>query len=695
MSIFRDIADKFNGDKPVGPGDLRGGQDQTPDEKKLAEFVKKRVEDVRSAGNRIAHEGQWMTNIAYLLGFDSVYYDTTNRQFRTVDGGGRVGLRRNRVFENLILPAVQNRQARLCKNPPKFEVRPEDNTNEAKEAARLGLEVLLQLWEDCEINVKRLSLIMWVQECGHAYMKVSFDDEKGGELTDPETGEFLGYEGEIVVEPVSSFEVFPDPLAQTLEDCQWIVQAKVRKLDYFRTRYPERGGLVKEEGAWLLSVQYEQRIQSLNSTGMSSASSVLQMENAAIELSYYEKRSRKHRQGRHVVVANGIILKDDELPVGHIPFAKFDDVMVAGKYYSEATITHARPLQDQYNRTLTRRAMWVNRLLAGKYIAARGHGLAQESLDDASGEVVEYDYVPGAGEPHAVQAPAIPQYAYQETEQNKKSLNEIFGLSDVARGQLPSAGIPAVGMQLLLEQDETRIGVEVEQHEHAYARMGMLMLRYAAKNYKTPRNLIERGVNNDINLRKYSGEDLPQRPEVRVTRGSTIPTSTSMRRQEILNTMQLGLLGNPADPQVQEKVLEMMEFGNNAGLWEESALDSAQAKREVDSIETGELPKIHLYDNHPYLIKKLNNYRKSDKAVEAGPQVEALVDQAINIHGQMQQQLANPQIANMKMNVQDGLTPQGQPLLDNLERPGQPTAGGIAQPGQMPHNSEQPMQGVQ
>ena len=228
---------------------------QTADEIALAAFVKKRVEDVRSASNRIAHEGVWMTNVAYLLGFDSVYYDTASRQFRSTDGAGRVGLRRNRVFENLVLPAVQNRQARLCKVPPRFELRPEGNSNDAKEAARLGLEVLLQLWDETNLNAKRLALTMWLQECGHAYLKVGFDDELGEPMHDPLTGEFIGYEGEITVDPVSAFEIFPDPLATTLDDAQWLVQAKVRKLDYFKTRYPERGGLVKEEGAWLLSVQ--------------------------------------------------------------------------------------------------------------------------------------------------------------------------------------------------------------------------------------------------------------------------------------------------------------------------------------------------------------------------------------------------------------------------------------------------------
>lgn len=705
MSIWDNMAGRLFNRSGSDDGELpplRTAEDQSEDEKKLAAFIKKRVDDSNTAANRISHMGTWLTNIAYVLGFDSVFFDTNTRQFQSTTGSAGTSsglLRRGRVFENIILPAVQNRQARLCKNPPKFEVAPEDNTNEAKEDARLGHDVLLQLWNDCEINVKRLGLTMWLQECGHSYMKVSFDDELGLPLTDPESGDVIGYEGKVVVEPCSAFEVYPDPLAQTLDQCQWLVQAKVRKLDYFRTRYPERGHLVKEEGAWLMSVQYEQRIQSMNNTGMNSAATQMQMENAAIELSYYEKRSRKHPRGRHVVLANGVILDDKDLAVGEIPFAKFDDILVAGKYYSEATITHARPLQDQYNRTLTRRAMWSNRLLAGKYIAARGHGLHEEALDDSSGEVIEYDYVPGATEPHAVAAPNMPEYAYKETESLKKSLFEIFGLSEVSRGQLPSAGIPAVGMQLLLEQDETRIGIEVEQHEHAYAWMGKLMLLFAARYFKTERNLVKKGIDNDTVISKFTGEDLPKNPQVFVVRGSTIPTSLALRRTEIMNAFGQGLLGNPQDPLVREKVSGMMEYGDTNGLWKDSALDSSMLRRWIQMIEQCEMPQINKGDNHAYLIKGLNDYRKSDKGQDLDPQCKAILQATLDRDVDIAARMANPQMDQMEQNVKMGLTPDGKPLLGNMTDPltGAPMPvdhAGLAQNQGMAQTESQPLQGV-
>ena len=57
-------------------------KDQGMEEAKLCDFVKGKIEDVRTFGARISSEGIWLTNVAYVVGFDSLYYDTDIRQFR-------------------------------------------------------------------------------------------------------------------------------------------------------------------------------------------------------------------------------------------------------------------------------------------------------------------------------------------------------------------------------------------------------------------------------------------------------------------------------------------------------------------------------------------------------------------------------------------------------------------------------------
>lgn len=617
--------------------------DQTPDERTLCGYIKNKVEEVRASGARISAEGIWMTNIAYLLGYDSIYYDTNQRQFRPVNQGARF-LKRNRVHVNKVLPTAQNRLARLCKNPPKFDVRPESSSEDDKDQARFELEVLAQLWdqEGIQLNKQRIPLYMWLQQCGHSYIKVSWDDCLGKPLNDPDSGDFDGYEGDIRADICSAFELFVDPLAKTIEEAQWVVQAKVRKLEYFRSHYPDRGDAVMEEGPWLLSVQYEQRINSLNTSGPMSSGTNIQMKNAAIELSYYEKRSRKHPNGRHCVVANGILLQDDDLLIGEIPFTKFDDVLIAGKFYSEAIITHLRPLQDQFNRLYSSRSTWTNRLLHGKYLAAKGHGIIAEGLNDADTEIVQYTPVPNAPAPSAMQIPVIPQYAYVEETNLEKQFDEISGISEVSKGQLPSASIPAVGMQLLQEQDETRIGIQTEWAEDAWARVGRQLLKTAQKQYITPRYLKKAGKLGEYNVKQYTGAQLSENPDVTVIRGSTIPDSKILRRQELLNVFSQGLLGNPQDPKVREQVLDQLEYGEIGEVWLEQSLVHNQIKKTINMIENGIAPQVNELDDHVAHVQEKNNYRISDKFDLLDPHNQGLMMADIEAHLHFYVQQNNP-----------------------------------------------------
>lgn len=628
---------------PIQPKNV---QEQPQEDQELASFVKNFVEDVRNQATRVAHEGIWMTNIAYLCGLDNIYYDPTTRQFRPIgpNAGNPNYIPRNRIHENVLLPACQKRAARMCKSPPKYEVAPESMDEEDKEAARLGADVIDGVFDRQKMLQKRVVLSMWLQQCGHAYVGVCFDDSLGGDLRDPESGNFLGKEGDIRLDVASAFECFADPLAKNWDEVKKFARCKVRKLDYFRNRY-ERGDLVKEEGVWLLSQQYEMRINTMSTAGPASSGTAEQMKGAAIEISYYEAPSSGYPMGRHVIAANGVLLKNDELPVGEIPYAKFDDILIAGKFYSDTPVTHARPLQDQYNRTLQKCAEWTNRLLAGKFIAAKGHGLIQEALNNQSGEVVEYDEIPGMPPPTAMNIPVIPQYAYTEREELKKAIYDIFNLSEVSRGQLPSASIPAVGINLLLEQDETTMGFEIEQHEHAWARVGMLVLKYVDKYFITPRKLKTRGKNMEYQVTEYSGAQLRGNFDVTVKRGSTVPNSKVLKRQEIMNLYQSGLYGNVQDPAVIQRVMADMEYGDVNDAWKKYHLDMGQINRTIKMLEQGQQPLVDEKDNHVLHLQEKNNYRVSDKWDTLPPVIQDMFQIDMQTHLSYYVEQSNPQLA--------------------------------------------------
>lgn len=644
--ITKRLLGAFNGEEQK----IESAEDQSQDEKDLVAFVRNKIDDSRQNGTRVASEGIWLTNIAYLLGYD-VYYDTQSRQYRPVNNSnGRV--LRNRLRCNRILPTIHNRQARLYQNAPKYDVRPEGNSSEDKDAARLSLEVINDVWDKQKIDLKRFQMLMWTQECGYSFLKASWDSMLGKPQFDPTTNECVGYEGEIRIDPVSSFEIFQDPMAKTLEDCQYLIQAKVRKLDYFRSHYPERGELVKEEDAWLISAQYEQRINSMSASGMMFSNTSEQMKNAAIECAYYERRSLKHPNGRLVVVANGVLLQDGELPVGEIPFVKFDDIVIGGKFMSESLITHLRPIQDQINRTIAKRAEWLNTLLAGKYLAQKGHGLIKEAFTDNSAEILEANDIEKI---RPVDIPQLPQWAYLEEERLIAMFDNIAGIGEISQGRLPSAGIPAIGMQFLQEQDETRLGVITSQHEEAYAQLGTLILKYTQKFVKVPRLLKIAGSGLKYTIKNFMGADIKNSNDVLVIKGSTLPRSKVLRRQEIINAMSQGILGNPQDPKLQAKILRAMEWGDLAEIWTDQAMVDQQISEQVEQIKLGIEPPVHELDKHDEFVRQLNEIRISDTYKSMKPEARAILEKVLEEHLNWIIKLNNP-----------GLDQQGE-LAQNMQ----------------------------
>ncbi len=618
---------------------IESAEEQTSEDKALVAYVRGKLDERRQSSARVAQEGINLTNIAYLCGFDSVYFDGTSRQFKPIPSPSQF-LKRNRVHVNRILPTVQNRLARLLKNPPRWDVRPKSGDEEDKDASRLCEQVIIQLWESLHINRKRIPLTMWVQQCGSAYLKVCWDDTLGEKKVYPkpnmETGKIeyeVVAEGDIRVDVCSFFEGFPDNYAKSWDEINDFIQAKIRKLNYFKDHYPETGHLVQEEDCWLNSLSYEARINSLNTVTGTAGGSSSQLKDSAIEISYYEKPSNKHPYGRHLIIANGIKLKDDILPIDELPFIKFDDIIVGGKLNAESIITHLRPLQDQINKGKQMRAAWSNRMLTGKLIVARGHNIAQEALNDQSGEVVMYDPLPNTPEPHQLVMPAIPQYAYEEERTLKDDMNDTAGINEASRGQLPSSSIPAIGMQLLVEQDDTRIGIETEAHEHSYADLGRILLKFVDKYYETERLLKVVGENLEYTVKKYVGSDIRKNFDVNVIRGSTLPGSKVLKRQEIMNLHQQGYFGNPQDPLVVQNVLSMLEYGDEYQGWKTVALRKAQVQRGIKMIEQqGQKPPTSEFDDHALWMQELDNYRISEKFNKLKPEQQGIILELINEH---------------------------------------------------------------
>ncbi len=672
-ALDRDKSPDDSGVVPLDDG-VESEFDQPEDEKRLAAFVKERVEETRQHISRTTLEANFLTNVAYLMGFDGVTYDTHTRQFKNIDQRRR--LSNNRYKVNKILPTVQSRLAQLTKSPAKYEVPPKSNDTEAKDAARLALKILVDTYERKRFELVRQDCYMSLQQGGFAYIQTTFDPTQGKPMYDPDTGAYVGNEGDIRFEVLNCLEVFRDPLAKTEEDVTWYVKAKVRKLDYFRERYKERGHLVQQEDAWLISTNYDLRSGAMNSGQVQNAGSATNyMKNAAIELVYYERRSENHPNGRMVCVANGILLEEKELPIGEFDLVKFDDILIGGRFEAEAIVTHLRTIQDQYNLQRNRMSEWVRQLLAGKYLAARGAGIGQEQLDDET-EVIEYDPVPNdpnGGRPQAADIPQIPAYAYKEIELMDGEFDFVSALNDVSRGTLPSASIPAAGIAMLQEADQTRISVQTSRNEVGLARVGTITLKYIEKYFKMERLMRDAGDGLEYAVKSFKGSDIKGNTDVIVIPGSTLPQSKFLRRQDIMNEWQSGLMGDPMDPKIRMRVHKMMEFGDQDEMWKKQALTEKRAKQVIDAIEQNDVNALKLYlsefDNQIMHLDIMDDYRLSDKFTKLSDEQKQLFKWVMEFRLQTSVSLSNPEIPQQQVLAEQMVNMSNQEALKSTASP--------------------------
>jgi hypothetical protein len=144
----------------------------------------------------------------------------------------------------------------------------------------------------------------------------------------------------------------------------------------------------------------------------------------------------------------------------------------------------------------------------------------------------------------------------------------------------------------------------------------------------------------------FVGEDLNGNTNVRVVRGSTLPGSKVLKRQEIINLHQQGYFGNPQDPKVVQNVLSQLEYGDNQEAWKERSLDMAQITKHINMIEQEMKPPVHEGDNHILFYQELNNLRKSDKFDRFSDMSKAILLEVMEDHLQEMVNLAAPTTTN-------------------------------------------------
>ena len=564
----------------------------------LNDYYKKAMEE------RLHHEIQWYKNMSFYMGRHWVVWNKKRQNLvdLAADPTWRV-----RMTTNYTLNFVQSKVAMLLKNKPVWNVYSMTDDMGDREGAKMAQQLLDFIWKHDHVNDEIKKMAHHGCIYGSAFLKAFWNVDIGPEMEDEESGEKFRL-GDVDIKCISPFEVLVDPDAKTpfIRDLKWLIHAYRIPAEEFEAKYglkatPES---VEDDG---LEKQYMNLVKASGNIDNPMHGNG-EMDDFVTIKEYYENPSIEHANGRFIIYTEEHLLYTGELPYGKIPIAKFDDLFIPDRFWGMSTVEQLIPLQTEYNRTRSQILENRNLMSNPKWVAPRDAIQDVDSISAEPGEIIYYNAIQGIAPPSPMQMPSPPSYVFAQEDRILQDMMSVSGISDVNLRSNPPAGVESGrAMALLAEKDETRMAPTIQSWENCMAFSGRCAIELVKYHYQEERAIRVTGADNTARLLYLKGADLSSPEDIDVTIGQGLGFSRLARIELLLEMFDRGIMQDP------NKLLNLLEFGDDKDLYEEQNMDKNNAAMENIQMSQGQpVPDPTIIENHNVHLETHRKFIKSE-----------------------------------------------------------------------------------
>lgn len=636
-------------------------------------FVKEKAED--STNWPIMRQIQ--INRSFYNSHQWIKYDNTNRRVYVPEA--RPG--EKRLTFNKIKPAVLTLLSKLCKNRVKLEVKPDTNDIERIEVAKAGFKYLGYQWNEDTMDTKTRRLKFHMLLDGFPALKVYVDKSRGEDIDlsgmedDEELGNMPTKTGKIITEVKDQFSIKTDPSAESIDEIKWSVE-----------EYPMDVDEIEE--IWGVEVEPESNIkmsQSFDVGGASLGSSdKKKYQHHAMVRDYWEFPCSKYPKGRRIVTAGDKELEKSEDP-GESPYIFFPAIPIPGSAIASGIVTDMTTPQKSYNIKRTAEAKILEEMGNPMWLKPEG-AVDDDELTNEIGGIVHFTPINGF-EPKRVPGASVDAGWQNAMERDEADIEDISGAHEISQGATPKGNNTLGGLQLQVEQDETKLALLVQSYEDGIKKWGEKVLRLIKNHFPEEQQLSIIGENGQIEAFTFSGADLTGGEVVDVVPGSSMPTLKAVQDEKIMAMWGAGMFNDPKTgmPDVRKIVRMLGEsiaveyFDDNQQdenkalmenrIWQNTAKDEqavavlAQYQQEMQMYQQQgremaaqgvditsiisppempiKMPIVRDFYDHETHIMVHNRFRKTNEYDNLPPEMQSIIDQHVAEH---QQFLMAPQI---------------------------------------------------
>ena len=580
--------------------------------REIVKFVKDEYE--RRKKDKAFLETQWQLNFDFLEGRQ--YSITDFSLMDTVETDSLYDMQERSVY-NEIAPIIETRRAKLRQLNKFMTVISSTAETEDIKNAEISTEILQSTYNGLEFDDKLNTATDWSETCGSVFIKNAWGDSKGKYVGEDDNGMPL-YQGEITVDVITPFEIFPESLSKETVDEQFsIIHAKVYSRDDVFYQYGiEITG--SDNGVYTINhvSNHTGGFDYLN--GESVMLNREDMQDSAVVIEYYERPNRIFPEGRLIIVCEDtLIAYKKELPYQNdaegqrkFPFVKIDCLSRVGSFFGLSVIERLIPIQREYNAVHNRINEYLKRTTIGIPLIEDG-SLTDENEVEETGFTpgVPIRYERGSTPPRFMETPSLPVAFMNKLQELKQDFVVISGVSEIARtSSVPGAVTSGVGIQLLQQQDDTRIALSGKNILSALKLCGKQWLYLYRQFASTDRVVRYTGMSYAV-CKKWNKENLTCF-DILVTDDSNMFSNSALTREHATQLFNLGFF---RDRHAQMSYLAIMKNGDINKAFQEEFLDIKNAEKENYLFqEDNKIPKLRPEDDHELHLKQHNILRKSD-----------------------------------------------------------------------------------
>lgn len=495
-------------------------------------------------------EKQWELDLEFLAG--NQYCEISPRG--EVEEEEKYYYWQNRGAFNHIAPIIDSRVAKLTKMKPIMSVKAAGAEESDVKNAKLATALVNSSYQRLSLGDVISKTTGWSESCGTGFYFIGWNPDAGKLL-----GEVDGkkvFEGDVVVESVSPFEIYPDSLCyENIESCESIIRARAMKTADVERLY---GITVAGEDVKVFGVDKA-------ATGKSI------VHDSVLVLEKYERPTADFPDGRLIVACEKTILYMGELPYVNgvegrrgFPFVKQNSIDKAGCFFGMSMVERLIPVQKAYNAVKNRKQEFLNRLTMGVVAVEDGSvdtdELAEEGL--SPGKIIVYRQ--GATPPALMGTGTMPNDLNREEDRLLNEFILLSGVSEFSRSTDVAAGTSGVALQLLIEQEDARLNAVTENVRSAIRETAKQMIRLFKQFATSTRLLRTAGEQGKVELYYFNSSDLGSDDVVFDTE-SELSYTPAQKKSAVYELIDAGLLTDDTgklSERTKAKLLEILGFGS-------------------------------------------------------------------------------------------------------------------------------------